>query len=128
MKAKKILKKAANIVGGARHDQHGDKQQNFRNIAGLWQTYLDMLPDARDLTGTDVAQMMVLLKVARSCTGAYNEDDYLDACGYAGVAGELAARMDDRTVDSAFGVIFGEEPDKEYQKTDYEYPEPPDDE
>jgi hypothetical protein len=35
---------------------------------------------------------LVLMKVARTRTGAHNLDDYLDACGYAGIAAELAAR------------------------------------
>ena len=36
--------------------------------------------------------MMVLLKVARTKTGAHNPDDYIDMTGYAAIAAELADR------------------------------------
>ena len=38
----------------------------------------------------DVATMMVLLKIARTQAGSHNVDDYVDACGYAAIAGEIA--------------------------------------
>ena len=34
--------------------------------------------------------MMVELKIARTKTGATNADDYIDAAGYIGIAGEIA--------------------------------------
>ena len=33
---------------------------------------------------------MVLLKIARTQAGSHNIDDYVDACGYAAIAGEIA--------------------------------------
>jgi Domain of unknown function (DUF6378) len=36
--------------------------------------------------------MMVLLTVARTKTGAFNRDDYVDAAGDAGIAAEAAGR------------------------------------
>lgn len=82
-----IAHKAAGLVSGARAATHGDKQENHENIAALWTGYLEM-----SITAKDVANMMVLLKVARTKTGEYNPDDYMDAVGYAAIAGELAAR------------------------------------
>lgn len=35
--------------------------------------------------------MMVLLKAARTRTGTFNLDDFVDMAGYAGCAGEIAA-------------------------------------
>jgi hypothetical protein len=32
---------------------------------------------------------MVLLKLARTKAGNHNDDDYIDACGYSAIAGEL---------------------------------------
>ena len=55
------------------------------NIAALWSAYLGM-----PITARDAALMMVLLKVARTKTGAFNLDDYVDAAGYAGIAAEVA--------------------------------------
>lgn len=87
MKAPEILMKAVDLVGGDRAKQHGDKVENHHNIADLWGAYL-----GRTLSAHDVALMMCLLKIARTKTGAYNDDDYVDLAGYAGVAGEIASR------------------------------------
>ena len=35
---------------------------------------------------------MVLLKVARTQEGQHNIDDYVDACGYSAIAGEIAEK------------------------------------
>ena len=37
----------------------------------------------------DVAVMMALLKIARTQAGEDNDDNYIDGCGYIGIAGEL---------------------------------------
>lgn len=89
MNASDLCKKAADLVGGERARQHGDKQENHENIAALWTGYLD-----QSVTALDVALMMVLLKVARTKAGDHNLDDYLDMAGYAGVAAELAVRRE----------------------------------
>lgn len=90
MKAVDIIRKAADIVGGDRNRSHGDKMQSHQNIAALWNAYLEEVLD-RHLTPKDVAVMMVLLKVARTKTGEFNLDDYIDMVGYAGIAGDLAS-------------------------------------
>ena len=36
---------------------------------------------------------MVLLKVARTKTGSLNRDDFVDMVGYAGLAGEIAGKL-----------------------------------
>ena len=36
--------------------------------------------------------MMVLLKLARIKNGKFNEDDYVDMCGYSALAGEIATK------------------------------------
>lgn len=90
MKAQEILRNAADIVSGARQVLHGPARSDFTKIATLWNAYQGARP-AGPLNDVDVAIMMVLLKVARSQSGAHNPDDYLDMCGYAAIAGELAA-------------------------------------
>jgi hypothetical protein len=88
-----ICRRAAELVGGDRQRTHGDKVANHANIAALWTAFLRRkLRDGATITALDVALMMVLLKVARTLTGNPNPDDYIDAAGYAGVAGEIAAR------------------------------------
>lgn len=91
MKAAEIASKAANLVGGDREAQHGTKVRNFGNIARLWNAYLASRRDpAEELSAVDIGHMMVLLKIARTQLGSTNPDDYVDACGYAACAGEVA--------------------------------------
>jgi hypothetical protein len=87
-----IANSAANLVGGDRDRQHGAKADNFDRIAVMWNAWLDIRtdPSAR-LTGHDVGMMMSVMKLARTQSGAHNVDDYIDACGYAACAGEIAS-------------------------------------
>lgn len=80
------LMRAAKMVTHDRQEQHGDPAVNLRNIGDLWTMYLDT-----PINSKDVAIMMVLLKVARTQSGEHNPDDYVDMCGYAAIAGQLAA-------------------------------------
>lgn len=95
--AQQFAQKAAGLVGGDRARTHGNKTQNHKNIANLWNGYLRCKGLPGILRPEDVAHMMVLLKVARTQAGEYNADDYVDACGYAAVAGEIARDALDRT-------------------------------
>lgn len=102
--ASKILTQAASIVAGARNATHGDKERSFIAIAALWNAYFDNKRTVAGCSGSansgstgpgsitarDVAQCMVLLKVARSIQGEPVQDHFLDAAGYAAIAGELA--------------------------------------
>lgn len=86
-------REAAELVSGARSVQHGDKLQNHVNIAEMWSAWLrrrGLIANESTLNAHDIAVMMVLLKLARTLTGAHNPDDYRDAIGYAAVAGHLA--------------------------------------
>ena len=85
-----ILKKTEKLVSKEREDKHGDKVTNHENIARLWSSYLQnkfklnlhLLPE-------DVANLMTLLKIARTQGGKFNIDNFVDACGYAAIAGEI---------------------------------------
>jgi len=87
-KAGDVCGHAAELVGGDRAKQHGDKATNHQNIANLWTAYL-----GTPVTADQVAIMMVLLKVARTKTGAVNRDDFVDMAGYAGVAAEIVGKF-----------------------------------
>jgi len=87
MNAEEICKKAGELVGGDRAKTHGDKFENHLNIARLWSAYLGCA-----ITPEQVALMMGLLKIARTKTGTYNPDDFIDLVGYASIAGDIAAR------------------------------------
>lgn len=91
MKAAEVASRAADLVGGDRAKQHGDKVENHLNIAALWNAYLGWrLGEGCALTAADAAVMMALMKIARTKTGSHNIDDYVDLAGYAAVAGEIA--------------------------------------
>lgn len=87
-----LIKSAADLVANDRANTHGDKRQNHKNIAALWNAYLSIRRDpAAPLNEIDVALMMAQLKIARTQLGAHNPDDYVDLVGYAAIAGELAS-------------------------------------
>lgn len=106
-----ILDKAKNIINGERQGTYGNAEDNFANIAAFWSTYLN-----REISSTDVANMMILMKVARNASGVYKDDNYIDICGYAALGGEIAARpsKNEVTYASIMNTVkqVGEEIDK----------------
>jgi hypothetical protein len=85
MKAAETCRKAADLVSGARHDQHGDLRGNHQNISALWSAFIGV-----EISPMDVALMMTLLKIARTQSGTHNGDDFVDGAAYMGIAGEIA--------------------------------------
>ena len=76
-----------------RSSKYGPPGPNMRAAARLWSAYLrntpGWSPEADPLDGADVAQMMILLKMARHQTGETNRDTFVDEAGYARVAAEV---------------------------------------
>ena len=86
-----ILKKTEKLVSGDRGAKHGDMVATHENIARLWSSYLqNKFKLNLNLLPEDVANLMSLLKLARSQAGKHNLDDYVDICGYAAISGEIA--------------------------------------
>jgi hypothetical protein len=90
MKPISILREAEEIISADRERTHGKAEENLSNIATLWDAWCRVSRDAQ-MTPHDVAIMMALLKIARTQTGVYNRDDYVDAAGYIALAHRLAA-------------------------------------
>lgn len=88
-----ILKKAEEIVNGEREGQYGTPENNFAIIADFWNIYLNNIHNFKDqvidIEPKDVAEMMILMKIARCTSGQYKDDNYIDICGYAAIAAEL---------------------------------------
>lgn len=84
MKREEVLQKAEEIVKGARQQAYGNPEDCFTSIANLWGSYLDI-----HISPSDVAMLMVLLKIARSRGRRDYADNYIDIAGYAACAGEL---------------------------------------
>lgn len=77
-----VLLEAAALIDGDRNVSYGTPTQNFTNIAALWNTrFAHMLKS--DFTAADVADAMILLKVARNIAGT-KKDNWVDIAGYAG--------------------------------------------
>lgn len=92
MKAADIARLAADLVGGERAQQHGPVAENFGRIAAYWRCYMACRPDqSAPLSAEDVGPMMMLLKLARTQSGAHGEDNWVDMAGYAACGGEVAA-------------------------------------
>ena len=93
-----ILKKAEQLVSDDRAKTHGDKIVNHENIARLFSAYLtNKFQAVLNLTAEDVAQLMTLLKIARSQAGTHNVDDYIDGVGYQAIAGHIAEARDKKS-------------------------------
>jgi len=86
MNRSECLDKAKEIVNGARQENYGSPEKNFANIALYWSVYL-----SRDIKPTDVALMMVLMKLARLENKPDHEDSWIDIAGYAANGAELAS-------------------------------------
>lgn len=111
--AVEVATKAAELVSGDRAINHGAKLANHQKIADVWNGIL-IAADKRPLTpldAHDVANLMEGLKIARRYCGAFNLDDYVDGCGYAACAAEIAValqeqqRVDKTLVDAAAGKV-----------------------
>ena len=65
---------------------HGEAENTFGLIAAYWSAHLGC-----EVTAGDVAIMMTLFKCARMKANPGHADNYVDAVGYAAIAGELAS-------------------------------------
>lgn len=82
-----ILDSAKAAVTGPRNQTHGRFSDNFETIARFWNIY--MSSRSGPLEPSDVARMMVLLKIARRLNGRPDPDHDIDGAGYFALAGAL---------------------------------------
>ena len=92
-----VLDTAKQIVCTDREEQYGAPEDNFGLIAKLWEAYLAAacVSGGADVSvgSENVADMMILLKVARAGTSIDPKmDNWVDIAGYAACAAELAER------------------------------------
>lgn len=83
-KRKWILEHAEKCVNGDRNHRYSEPEDAFECIADLWSAYLH-----REVTAIDVANMMILLKIARTMGGEGSIDNFVDIAGYAACGGEI---------------------------------------
>lgn len=90
-----LLDEARAITSADRNKAYGNPEDNFRNIANLWNAYLTAQGKADNLVNSqDVAHMMILMKVARLATNHDHRDSLVDIAGYAACAESCRADRD----------------------------------
>lgn len=78
---KEFLQRVAQLVCQDRNRQYGDPEDNFRNIASIWNVVLG--PKLKEpLNSQDVAVAMVGLKLGRYPSNPSHLDNLLDGAGY----------------------------------------------
>lgn len=88
---KECLEKAIQTTCEDRNDEYGEPEDTFNMICSLWANYL-----RTPISPLDVANMMILLKIARSANGPSHLDNYIDMAGYAACAFEEVKRWVER--------------------------------
>jgi hypothetical protein len=91
-----ILETAAELISGDRQETYGSAYDSHARIADMWAAYLNGVMKRQRSMGyhtirlcpTDVAAMMVLMKVSRSVNSEH-ADNWIDIAGYAALAGEM---------------------------------------
>ena len=77
------LERARQIVSADRNKEYGEPEDAFKAVAEFWSTYLD-----QDIHPSDVAAMMILMKMARIKANWRHEDSWVDIAGYAACGAE----------------------------------------
>lgn len=93
MTRKELLEKCIHIVCKDRQDTHGRPEDSFGAIGALWTAKLraeGLLVEGGEISRPMVAQLMILLKVARMTASPTNVENWLDAAGYAACGCEVA--------------------------------------
>lgn len=88
MTREELLDKAKETVCKDRVTQYGNPETSFYVIAELWEAYLRAKDNECRLSAEDVANMMILLKVAREAH-APKDDNFIDIAGYAACGSEV---------------------------------------
>lgn len=93
MKRGQILNTALDVINGDRLDTYGNPEDSFALIGEYWTTYL-RANGVIDSTGVlispqEVAEMMMLFKIARMSGQKPSIDNYVDLAGYAAIAADM---------------------------------------
>tara|TARA_S200002703_G_scaffold142166_1_gene134431 strand:- start:430 stop:870 length:441 start_codon:yes stop_codon:yes gene_type:complete len=83
-----VLDTAKEYVTKDRAADHGNMEDNFSTIGKYWSVHLGV-----DVSATDVAVMMTLLKAARIKSNPSHPDNWIDACGYMACGGEIVGKV-----------------------------------
>ena len=87
------LNQAIKTINGERQDRYNNPEDSHALIAKYWTVYLEAngwgSSERIEITPREVAEMMVLFKIARMSGQKPHIDNYVDAAGYIGIAGDM---------------------------------------
>jgi len=87
-----LLEQAIRLTAVDRNKSYGNPEDNFKNIATLWSNYLTASTGIEiTISPSDVAYMMIHMKLARLSTNPTHYDSVLDVAGYAACAADCIA-------------------------------------
>lgn len=86
------LRMAGEYTSKDRNTAYGDPEDNFSNIADVWNAQGFRI-DGRQITSTDVALAMIGMKLARLRFNANHKDSWIDTAGYAACGMETAFKI-----------------------------------
>jgi len=92
MKASEIASSASDLVSGDRADAYGDAVEGWQRTADIWNAILRAAGHNIIIDAHTASLMMVGLKISRCFVGPFRADNYVDAAGYAALAGEIASK------------------------------------
>lgn len=107
MADKTILQEAESLINGDRKQTYGDARESFERIAGMWSAYL-----GTEVTGLDVTNMMILLKVSRA-KGGFHRDSYVDIGGYAGLSTRIVGVLEAPEMEAFLAEYFETSPEED---------------
>ena len=106
----KLLMEVMEIVHKDRNANYGNPEDNFSQIAALWQAYYDARIKATSKSASafkfqsmDVAVMNMLIKVARLAKNPSHHDSAVDIAGYAACAADIQEILKASSVDRVSG-------------------------
>lgn len=92
-KQSELLSEVAQVLSGDRAKAYGSPYVNLHErTSTLWNAYVQAV-NGRPLSGVDVCNMMILVKIARIMENVSTKDNYADIAGYAGAAWEISEEM-----------------------------------
>ena len=88
LEAQDILEEAIALINGNRAEDYGDAQSNFQHMADL----VNLIIRKADgkLSASDMALVMIQVKIARLQETPDHEDSWTDIAGYAALGAQVA--------------------------------------
>jgi hypothetical protein len=91
--AAETLRIAAEAVCGERNQSYGSPADDFRTQGEMFSSYLSRTNGAKVVvTASDIAALMILVKIARQAHRA-KPDNWIDAAGYAACGAQCDSQL-----------------------------------